>query len=88
MGLEVDHVSREDRQDGTGCGSVHKPFSASRASVSNHSSMVFPSVYFPDGSKMFSKSLAGIFVISLRIKTGRQRGHKQLFLNQAMIFAR
>jgi hypothetical protein len=23
--------------------------------------------------------LAGIFVISLRIKTGRQRGHKQLF---------
>ena len=30
---------------------------------------------------MFAKSLADIFVISLRIKTGSQRDHKQLILN-------
>ncbi|TKS58538.1 MAG: hypothetical protein EWM73_03481 [Nitrospira sp.] len=34
----------------------------------------------PDGSKGFVKSLADIFVISLRIKTGSQRGHKQQIL--------
>jgi hypothetical protein len=34
----------------------------------------------PDWSKRFVKSLADIFVISLRIKTGSQRGHKQLVL--------
>ena len=35
----------------------------------------------PDGSKRFVKSLADIFVISLRIKTGRQRGDKQLLMD-------
>lgn len=33
----------------------------------------------PDGSKRFVKSLADIFVISLRTKTGNHRGQNQLF---------
>jgi hypothetical protein len=31
---------------GTGCGSAHKPFRASRASVSSLSSTIFPGAYF------------------------------------------
>jgi hypothetical protein len=38
-----------------------------------------------DGSKSMVKYLADILVISLKIKTGSQRGHKQLILNQAFI---
>jgi hypothetical protein len=34
------------------------------------------------GSKRLVKSLADILVISLRIKTGSQRGHKQLILSE------
>ena len=34
----------------------------------------------PDGSKRFVKSLAGILVISFRIKAGNHRGQNQLFL--------
>ena len=34
----------------------------------------------PDGSNRVVKSLVNNFVISLKIKTGSQRGHKRLFL--------
>ena len=76
-----------------GSGSTHKPIFASLASCDNPSSTVsYPPVHAydaastslaspaPDGSKMFVKSIADISVISLRIKTGSQRGQKQLFL--------
>jgi hypothetical protein len=39
----------------------------------------------PDGSKRFVKSLTDIFVISLRLQTGSQRGHKQLLLTPHLI---